>query len=184
MVLQRNGVLWLVVPLLVLQIGCHKGQGLRGGPHPANFIFEAGICDPPLSRAANCSGGATGNTCTGSACNIGLSITGTSGVALTLNGQPLMNTHGIVCVDKNAAITWSTAPNTNFLLDFGNTAPLQNQTVTYVTGTDTNPANYTTMATNGCYKYNVKVCANVSMPQPSAITCGEIDPKVIIGDGN
>ena len=108
---------------------------------------------------------------------------------MTLNGQALTNTDKIVCASQGAAITWSNTPppppptqHFSFLLDFGNVAPITSA-LTYGSGSDTQPATYTVASANGCYKYNVKVCPVPANPGPTALSCGEIDPKIIVGSG-
>jgi hypothetical protein len=107
---------------------------------------------------------------------------------MTLNGQALSNTDKIVCAAQGAAITWTNAPpppqgqHNSFLLDFGNVAPIVGS-LTYGSGSDTQPATYTVASANGCYKYNVKVCPIPATAGPTTLSCGQIDPKIIVGSG-
>jgi|SRR6185312_14318584 len=191
MTFQRSCVLQCAAMLLVVVLtGCndggkHKREGGEGGQqgfHGTEWV--AGVCSLPST--GNCD---AANTCSpGSSCDIGVSTDGTGVVNMTLNGRALTNTDKIVCAAQAAAITWSNSPapppgkHFSFLLDFGNVAPITSG-LTYGSGSDTQPATYTVASANGCYKYNVKVCPIPSTPGPTALACGEIDPKVIIGNG-
>jgi hypothetical protein len=174
--------IWFVVALA----GCNdegkqKGGGGEGGKEGIQGTWVAGACNLPST--GNCT---AANTCTPGSCNIGVSTDGSGGVNMTLNGQALTNPDKIVCTAQGAAITWTNAPppgqHYSFLLDFGNVAPFTSS-LTYGNGSDTQPATYTVAGANGCYKYNVKVCPIPANPGPTTLSCGEMDPKVIVGSG-
>lgn len=202
MAFHQKVVLWLaVVSLFTLQIACNKrvdggedgkGKGKGGGDGIMAYNFVASVCSPSMPFNGNCVTSGPGlNTCApGGQCNIGLSVGTGNTVSVALNGVALANPQAIVCVPKSSSVTWSVGQgsNTNFIVDFGNTAPFQtspNSALSYVTGSDGNSATETTPNSDTCYKYNVKVCPNLSTPSPTPINnCGESDPKVIIGNGN
>ena len=144
--------------------------------------WVAGACNLPST--GNCN---TSNTCApGSSCNIDVSTDGSGGVNMKLNGQMLTGSDKIVCAAQGAAITWSNTPppgqHYSFLLDFGNVAPITSG-LTYGSGSDTQPGTYSVASANGCYKYNVKVCPIPATPGPTALSCGQIDPEIIVGSG-
>jgi hypothetical protein len=149
------------------------------------YTFKATVCSDHYS--GNCTPGT--NVCTaGSNCNITFSInTSTSGVNVFLNGTAMSSE--FICVPKNAsnAVAWNsivsgTTP-TNFVVDFGNAVPFLTSTSNVITGSSNAPAVTTsTPNVDACYKYDVKVCNNVTAPSGAPITCGEYDPKVIVGN--
>lgn len=186
MVLHRSFVVWFaVISLLVILPGCTKqtqqmapGRGTQGFPSPA------GVCSLPAS--GNCTANSTCSA--GGSCNVGLTVNSNQGVDLTLNGQQLTDTRQIVCVSQGASITWSASASpgqhSSFLLDFGNAAPFTNNSyLTFATGSDTQSATQTAANSNGCYKYNIKVCPIPAAAGANKLACGESDPKVIVGDG-
>jgi hypothetical protein len=188
MTFRRSCVLQCAAILLVaVFVGCNDEQKQKpGGPQGGEQGIRgkewvAGLCSLP--SAGNCD---ASNTCSGGSCNVGLTTNGTGGVSLTLNNQPLTNAGQIVCVAQGASITWSTSPqagqHSSFLIDFGNVAPFTNA-LTYGSGADTQPASYVAAGSKGCYKYNAKVCPIPAIAGPNALSCGENDPKVIVGSG-
>jgi hypothetical protein len=190
MTIQRRCVsLCAALFLVAVLAGCNdegreKGGGGEGGHQGIQGKqWVAGLCNLP--SAGNCD--ASDSCASGSSCNITLANDGSGGVNLTLNGHPLTNAGQIVCVAQGASITWSVAASAgqhnSFLLDFGNVAPFSNN-LTYGGGTDTQPASFTAAASNGCYKYNAKVCAIPATAGPTALSCGENDPKIIVGSGS
>src|SRR5579884_298735 len=161
--------------LVAVLVGCkdkNAGGPTNGQQGPPGTLWVAGLCNLP--SAGNCT---TANTCTATACNVGVSTDGTGAVNMTLNGQALTSADKIVCAAQGAAVTWSNTPppgqHFSFLLDFGNVAPITNS-MTYGNGSDTAPATYTVASANGCYKYNVKICPVPSSAGPNTLACGEI----------
>ena len=185
MVHQRRSVLWLaIIFILAILMSCTKEKTQQPPPTKIQWTPTAGVCNLPA--AGNCTTGASGNSCvSGGSCNIGLAINASQGVDLTLNGQALSNSYQLVCVPQGTKITWSvSAAHSSFLADFGNATPFSdNNNLTYITGSDTQPASYTATNNNGCYKYNIKVCPVPETAGPGALSCGQQDPKVIVGSG-
>jgi hypothetical protein len=191
MMLHLRGVLWFVAVLLVATlVGCKEEKKVKEPEGIKGFPSAAGVCSLPA--AGNCDTVNNTNVCTpGGSCNVGLAINSNQGVDLTLNNQPLTNLQQIVCVPTNATINWSVTPppggHSSILLDFGNAAPF-NVTppapyLTYATGSDTQSVSEQVASSNGCYKYNVKVCPIPATAGPTALACGESDPKIIVGSG-
>lgn len=179
---RTNLLMCFVAVLSLTMVSCEEHDktesgGKKGAVAGGALLVSAGLCSD--LRPANC------NTCPAGTCTITVTndtSTIPATVTLTLNGSPA----NVVCAAKGAQIKWDiTTSSSSVLLDFGNASPFASN-LTYYTATTGSATAVQTGSLDHCYKYNVRAC-----PIPStaggggtgALNCGELDPKVIIGNG-